>query len=595
MKPNRREFMKVVMAGSVAAGYPVDSMLAAAHSQPQVQSGGKTMGCPAPRFPSYLNPGVKPTLAEVMPNARVLASATGGVQGVGMGHLNPGQTMLIVTDVTAEPLMVEAVEKALKERKINTVFLPDYTFVGATREEAEEVRRATVIPGANYGYLEARNYWIADPRVWSDESVPVNYLKQKSPYLYEKLFPKRTELPASLQGLPKKFTLAGMGPHIADYLTKHPEINAVYWGKYGGGFYGRYMAPFESKFMGMCPFTNHWDLMSELPTYPADVFHLIEAKTLAPLADAAEVHITGAEGTDIGWEVPEEMAKRWSHNAYWRGHLLMFPDSATGQYSYSFEHYPQPHKHWTPREPIAMVNGVVAGTNGSGGFFPRMEIHFKDATMSEVKGGGIYGDVIREFMNYPHINDLTYPYYNHPGYWHLWELALGTLPKYFRNPSDFYGSGHAGVYCLTYERYRSGVFHWGFGNEMPNEPGSYGPPKKWNEFCTEHKLPAGHDFHIHNYFITYKLRRRSTGEWVTLVDKGHLTALDDPEVRALAARHGDPDKILAEDWIPEVPGINVPGSYADYGKDPWQYANAQMKRILAGTYEHYYPKPQTRK
>ncbi|HLI30467.1 MAG TPA: hypothetical protein VKV79_05125, partial [Terriglobia bacterium] len=78
MKPNRREFMKVV-AGSVAAGYPVDSMFAAVPGRADA-SGNKT-GYPSPRFPSYLNPGVKPTLAEVMPNARVLASATGGNQG----------------------------------------------------------------------------------------------------------------------------------------------------------------------------------------------------------------------------------------------------------------------------------------------------------------------------------------------------------------------------------------------------------------------------------------------------------------------------------------------------------------------------------
>ena len=38
-----------------------------------------------------------------------------------------------------------------------------------------------------------------------------------------------------------------------------------------------------------------------------------------------------------------------------------------------------------------------------------------------------------------------------------------------------------------------------------------------------------------------------------------MKSLDDPEVRALASRYGDPDYLLAEDWIPEVPGINAPG------------------------------------
>jgi len=37
-----------------------------------------------------------------------------------------------------------------------------------------------------------------------------------------------------------------------------------------------------------------------------------------------------------------------------------------------------------------------------------------------------------------------------------------------------------------------------------------------------------------------------------IVEKGHLLALDDPEVRAIAAKYGDPDELLREDWIPEV-------------------------------------------
>jgi hypothetical protein len=267
----------------------------------------------------------------------------------------------------------------------------------------------------------------------------------------------------------------------------------------------------------------------------------------------------------------------------------MYPDSATGKYGWQIDNYPTLNKEWTPRAPIALANGVIAGTNGSGGFWPRMEITLKDGYITGVKGGGIYGDVIREFMQYPHINDVTYPYYDKPGFWHLWEVALGTQPKNFRDPSDFYGGGHSGIYCLTFERYRTGVIHWGFGNEIPSEAGSVGQPVRWLKFGADHNLPTGHDFHIQNYFITYKAHRSTTGEWVTIVDKGHLTALDDPEVRALAAKYGDPDRLLSEDWVPEIPGINAPGSYEDYARDPWKYADAQMKKILNGTYEHYYP------
>jgi len=63
--------------------------------------------------------------------------------------------------------------------------------------------------------------------------------------------------------------------------------------------------------------------------------------------------------------------------------------------------------------------------------------------------------------------------------------------------------------------------------------------------------------------------RTNKGQTITIIDKGHLTALDDPEVRSLASRYGNPDELLKDIWIPAVPGINVPGDYMkDYAQDP---------------------------
>ena len=36
------------------------------------------------------------------------------------------------------------------------------------------------------------------------------------------------------------------------------------------------------------------------------------------------------------------------------------------------------------------------------------------------------------------------------------------------------------------------------------------------------------------------------------VEKGHLTVLDDLEIRRLASKFGDPDQLLREDWIPPL-------------------------------------------
>jgi hypothetical protein len=114
-------------------------------------------------------------------------------------------------------------------------------------------------------------------------------------------------------------------------------------------------------------------------------------------------------------------------------------------------------------------------------------------------------------------------------------------------------------------------------------------PKEWIDFTKQHNVPLDHGFHIHTSFNTYQLHLRSADRWATVVDKGHLTSLENPEVRALASRYGDPSKILTEDWIPWIPGINGPGTYADFAREPWRFTRAQMEKIKAGTYEYFYP------
>lgn len=61
------------------------------------------------------------------------------------------------------------------------------------------------------------------------------------------------------------------------------------------------------------------------------------------------------------------------------------------------------------------------------------------------------------------------------------------------------------------------------------------------------------------------------GEVLTLVRDGRLVALDDPAVRRVAEPYGDPDALLAEDWIPSIPGITAPGSYEEFACDPAGY------------------------
>ena len=68
-----------------------------------------------------------------------------------------------------------------------------------------------------------------------------------------------------------------------------------------------------------------------------------------------------------------------------------------------------------------------------------------------------------------------------------------------------------------------------------------------------------------------------------------IAAYRAPEVRALASRYGDPKELLVDDWSPHLPGINAPGRYEDYAKDPWKTQVMVMKKIEASSYEYFYP------
>ena len=59
---------------------------------------------------------------------------------------------------------------------------------------------------------------------------------------------------------------------------------------------------------------------------------------------------------------------------------------------------------------------------------------------------------------------------------------------------------------------------------------------------------------------TFQLRIRDLDQWVTLVEHGGLTALDDVYVRALASRNGNPSAILRRDYVSAIPGVNAAGS-----------------------------------
>ena len=188
-------------------------------------------------------------------------------------------------------------------------------------------------------------------------------------------------------------------------------------------------------------------------------------------------------------------AQHWARGVYQRGHLYMFPNQATGRFGYSVVNYPAFQDEWLPREPMAILNGTIAGTTNHTGFFPRWEVQLQNGYVHDVNGGGIVGDALKEFLQYPHINDLPYPFHaeNHPGYWWVYEIAVGTHPKAFRNPSAM-DEG-----TVIPERQRAGVIHWGLGVTLHHDPGVRTQSVKLLEFTKQNNLPKDHD---HFYPLT---------------------------------------------------------------------------------------------
>ncbi|HXH06035.1 MAG TPA: hypothetical protein VNI83_05520 [Vicinamibacterales bacterium] len=535
---------------------------------------------PAPRFPSYLRP--PSSIEEVMPYVRPLVRARHGLQGAGLGIAEKGDTVLFVVSTDAEDLIVNAIVKAMEERGVTVIVRRDYEMAGVPRDEALAYRKARRSYTSEQGYMEAANWIEAN---FPDPDKAKGWLRQQRPDLYAKLFPPEREMTPRQREIYERMRGEQIGRRIREYLEQHPRIRGVFWGKGGSTSLRRYLRPLESKFLGLFLVDNRWDVMSRLGTYPGDVWQLAEDQSMEPIVHADRIEITDPEGTHVTAEISEEMARNWSRGVYQRGHLYMFPNQATGRFGYSVVDYPAFQGEWLPREPMALANGVIAGTTNHTGFFPRWEVTLKDGYVRDVKGGGLFGEALRAFLRYPNINDKVLPFHNanHPGYWWLYEIALGTHPKAFRNPAML-EQGSA-----IPERNRSGVFHWGLGVTLHHDPTGPAKSQKLLDFTAAYNLPRDHGWHTHTYFTTYRLHLRNADRWVTIVERGRLKSLDDPEVRALASRYGDPTELLEEDWRPGIPGLNEPGAYQDYARDPWRFVWGDIEKVTKGVYEYFFP------
>ena len=141
--------------------------------------------------------------------------------------------------------------------------------------------------------------------------------------------------------------------------------------------------------------------------------------------------------------------------------------------------------------------GVYRGWAGDAAYQEPVTCHIKKGRVVKVEGG-------REAQIFERIvqKDLD-------NVCQLREIGLGHNPKVptYRGERGYHGANHAGA------------VHWGFGG---------GPGKK----------------RIHIDTIMFQSTVRVNG--TIMVDRGRLKALDNEEIRSLASRYGDPDRVLGE-------------------------------------------------
>ena len=309
---------------------------------------------------------------------------------------------------------------------------------------------------------------------------------------------------------------------------------------------------------------TRYTLASAGETYPRELIELIERKGWEMVRQARRVHITDPEGTDLSWSWTDE---HWqvvegvhptypvhiggithkfgpgeSENPIIPGHLMAYPIGII------FDD--------------ADAAGVIAGTTDHQGPFPYIKIKIENNQIASMEGGGEYGELWREFLD--KTKQIHYISQPRPGNNYVTEVSICTNPKIVR-PHDVFAS-RAGRSAWVLDRMRSGVIHIGIGLNSRRE------------WATERGYPTDH-YHVHLYFATVTIETRD-GRTLTMIDKGRLTALDDPEVRQLAAKYGDPDEMLREDWIPGIPGINMEGDYMrDYARDPRAFYERDYQRV----------------
>jgi hypothetical protein len=255
-----------------------------------------------------------------------------------------------------------------------------------------------------------------------------------------------------------------------------------------------------------CPWKAE-TIMSEYPNYPHEIIHAVSEWQSERLSEAEELRITCEKGTDFRCDIKDHFY--WS--APERGQQLGQIGSSITPPSYAA---------------VNRDDGAIPGAEG--------EIY-----ADELEGipGGLEEPtkwIVEDHGDYSWVTDVEGGW-EAQKWWDRWkdvenanlfsEVMWATHPKAGVRTNPLFESGtHDSIIDPTRH---SGVIHFAMGS----------PPSR----C-EGNLEIASNVHVHLHL--YRPTIKAGNE--TLVDRGHTVAFDDPEIREVAAKYGDPDELLRE-------------------------------------------------
>ena len=484
---------------------------------------------PGPVYPQYL---LKTNADELMDAARIAVRQPYGRSA--LGKMQSGQTVHVFIQYGQDENVWEAIRRAWAERGVEAHKVGSWDLMGMSEAEYAERARKNLL----HGNEAAQELGVFRP-------------------VYQPFFPDDVR-----QQFKRAFTSEVVRKDMASFLDRHPEIKFFYAGSGGGVFWERAAGPrHASKFMGNWIYDSAMELLGKANEFPGDVWNMVDDKIVKPIQHVREGSIVDPEGTRLRWTVTADQAKKWAGSSGSQNHLNIYPEMFAA----------------------TVEEGVLKASANHTGFYPTMTVTLgRTGRVERIDGGGEAGKWFQMLVENPKMKNARFPTAPDSGYWYLSQDGFATNPKFVRDFERLIKGG-PNVPNLS-ERNRAGVQHFSFSH-----PANIDDPKD-TEYAKAQGLPLDHTAHMHVYFPTIKWRLADTGEWITISEKGQVAAFQDPEVRALAARYGDPELLFRYEWIPGIPGLNTPGDYSrDYAADPWKWILSEWSKIQSGQYERYVP------